>query len=1006
MRQSVTGGLVGLMFLAVAASGRAQTLGTVAGAVKDTSGAVLPGVTVEVASPALIEKARTVVTDGAGQYTAVSLPVGTYSVTFSLTGFNTVRREGIDVAANFTANVNAEMKVGAIAETVTVRGETPIVDVQSAATVRDITPLVIRAVPSGGTMYLYAAMNPGVTLSGGASVVDVGGMSGSNVAAQLSAHGGAPGDEVQMLDGIKVGNMQSNAGRTGYTYSPLLFAQVDVLVSGQMGDSPTLGVQTNAIPRSGSNVVSGTILANGSEPSLQSNNLTSRLSAPSPDLSEIAPWGLKSTSSMKALGQAAGSLGGPIIKDRVWFYAAGFGSTNQSYVAGLYYPVDPAARVRVSDLNMPAYDDQYVWDTTQRFTIAVTPKLQVTAFDEWQHKWYNHYSISAATSPEATGKVFWPRHFVEGTMTYTATNRLLFEAGLNFQEADDQILPRPGEPIGAVQITETGGTFNGVVVPPITYGGFSGITYEPDQHIIAGKAAMNYVTGTHNLKIGMDLQRGFRGRINPNFSDDLAYRTTDYVLNQVTVFAPAGAYQSNLDYNIGVYAQDKWTVRRMTLSGALRLDLQSESYNAYTTPGPSPYLPNRVPESFPGAQVASWQDLDPRVGFAYDLFGDGKTALKASAARSVVQEGLNTAESLNPAVAIATSVARTVTNGGVNGAPACDLTNPLANGDCGPWLTTGFGSEVPSTTQAPGTLRGFDVRPWNWEFTTGVQHQLMPNVSVGMTYFRRINGGFLTTVNTADVAADFTALPVVVPTDARVPTSGQTLTVYDVNPILKSGLPFNTTANQITFASNYGKEYQHWNGFDLTTAARLPRNMTVQGGVTFGQSMTDNCALVAAAPELAGSTPVQFCHDVSGWQPQYKFLASYELPWYGVRVSGNFQSLAGPAIQAGVIYTGAQLAPALGRPFSGGANGQKTVNVFDPNTVFGDRLNQLDIRLAKIFKIGRSTLDADLDLYNAFNSDASLALTSSYAGTNGGAWMVPTAIIQGRIFKAGIRWDF
>jgi hypothetical protein len=1005
MRQLATGGLVSVLLLAAATPGRAQSLGTVAGAVKDTSGAVLPGVSVEVASPALIEKTRSAVTDGSGQYTIVNLPVGTYSVTFSLQGFGTIRREGIDIAANFTANVNGELKVGAIAETVTVTGEAPIVDVQSATTVRAVTPAVIRAVPIGGTMYQYAAMNPGVTLSGGASVVDVGGMSGSNVAAQLSAHGGAPGDEAQMLDGIKVGNMQSNSGRTGYTYSPLLFAQVDVLVSGQQGDSPTLGVQTNAIPRSGSNVFSGTILANGSKPSLQSNNLTSRLQATAPDLNQIAPWGLTLTSSMKALGQAAGSLGGPIKKDRMWFYAAFFASTNQSYVAGLYYPVDPAARVRVSDVNNPAYDDQYVWDTTSRFNISLSPKLQLTEFNEWQRKWYNHYTIAGNISPEATPKVFWPRHFHQGTMSYTATNRLLFEAGLNYQEADDEILPRPGEYYG-IPITETGGTFGGVIVPPMTYGGFAGITYEPDQRIIAGKAAMNYVTGTHNTKIGMDLQRGHRGRINPNFSNFLAYRTTNYVLNQVTVFAPSGSYQSNLDYNVGLYAQDRWTTRRLTLSGALRLEIQSESYEPYTTPGPSPYLPTRVPQSFPGVQVASWRDLDPRFGFAYDLFGNGKTAIKASAARGVVQEGLNTAELLNPAVAISTSVARTVTDRDLNGLPGCDLTNPLANGECGAWLTTGFGSQLPSTTQDPATLRGWNLRPWNWEFTAAIQHELMPRISIGLTYYRRINGGFLATINTADVAADFTRLPVVVPVDPRIPVSNQTLTVYDINPILKSGLPFNTTSNQITFAENYGEQRQHWNGFDFTASARLKSNTTMQGGITFGKTMNDNCGLIAAAPQLVGSTPVEYCHNESGWQPQGKFLANYELPWWGLRVSGNFQSLPGPAIQAGLIYTGAQLAPALGRTFSAGAAGQKTVNAFVPNAVFGDRLNQLDIRFAKIFKIGNGTLDADFDLYNAFNSDASLSLTNSYSGTNGGAWLKPTAIIQGRIFKAGIRWDF
>src|SRR5207249_6998624 len=158
-------------------------------------------------------------------------------------------------------------------------------------------------------------------------------------------------------------------------------------------------------------------------------------------------------------------------------------------------------------------------------------------------------------------------------------------------------------------------------------------------------------------------------------------------------------------------------------------------------------------------------------------------------------------------------------------------------------------------------------------------------------------------------------------------------------------------------------------------------------GITFGKTLTDNCAVIAAAPQLVASNPVEYCHAESGWQPQLKFLANYELPWWGVRVSGNFQSLTGPAIQAGVIFTGAQLAPALGRTFSAGAAGQKTVNAFSPNSIFGDRLNQLDIRFTRIFKIANGTLDADFDLYNAFNSDASLTLTNAYSGTNGGAWL-------------------
>jgi hypothetical protein len=127
---------------------------------------------------------------------------------------------------------------------------------------------------------------------------------------------------------------------------------------------------------------------------------------------------------------------------------------------------------------------------------------------------------------------------------------------------------------------------------------------------------------------------------------------------------------------------------------------------------------------------------------------------------------------------------------------------------------------------------------------------------------------------------------------------------------------------------------------------------------------------------------------------------------YSVRISGNFQSLPGPGVQAGVLYTGTQMAPAIGRPFSAGPNGQKTVNIYDPNTTFSDRLNQLDIRFSKIFHIGDGTFDANFDIYNSFNSDAQLALTNGYSGVNGGTWLRPTSVIQGRIIKFGFRWDF
>jgi hypothetical protein len=436
----------------------------------------------------------------------------------------------------------------------------------------------------------------------------------------------------------------------------------------------------------------------------------------------------------------------------------------------------------------------------------------------------------------------------------------------------------------------------------------------------------------------------------------------------------------------------------MTLSGAVRYDVQKESYDAYTA-GPTKYLPNRN-LSFPAADVVNWKEINPRAGVSYDLFGDGKTALKASLARGVAQESIATADALNPAVSLITSTARTVTDFNNNHVPDCNLFSPLQNEECGPWLTSTFGSAVPGTQNDPATLRGLGVRPWNWEFSTGIQQQLMPRVSVGFAFYRRINGGFIVTDNVANTAADFKSFPVTVPNDSRLPNSGGTLTVFDISPALVAA-----NQNVNTFASNYGNQYRHWNGFDATMDVRLGRGTTFTGGVTAGRTMTDNCELLAKLPELAASTPVEFCHNDTGMQPQYKLLGSYTLP-LDVRLSGNFQSLPGPGVQAGVIYTGAQLAPALGRVFSAGANGQKTVNVYDPNTVFSDRLNQLDLRFSKIVKIARSSLDVNFDIYNSFNSDAILALTTGYSGVNGGTWLRPTSIIQGRIIKLGVRWDF
>jgi hypothetical protein len=288
-----------------------------------------------------------------------------------------------------------------------------------------------------------------------------------------------------------------------------------------------------------------------------------------------------------------------------------------------------------------------------------------------------------------------------------------------------------------------------------------------------------------------------------------------------------------------------------------------------------------------------------------------------------------------------------------------------------------------------------------------VQQEVMPRVSVSAGYFRRINGNFQITDNEALSASDFTQYAVTVPNDTRLPNSGQQLTgFFDPNVNVPA-------RNVVKDASVFGKQQLHWNGVDVTVDARLRNGLFMQGGVSSGKTTFDNCEIAAQVPEVlsgltgvlgappAGVLPISYCHQETGFIPQYKALASYTLPWYGIRVAGTLQSLPGPALLAQNIYNNNNRATSttLGRPFT---LAQANANLLAPGGDFGDRLNQFDIRLTKIVSVGRGRVDFNVDFFNAFNSDAVIAEIAAF----GPAWRRPLTVIQPRFVKFGARWDF
>ena len=992
---------------------RAQAV--IAGTVKDASGAVLPGVTVEAASPELIEKVRTAVSDGTGQYRIVNLLPGTYSVTFTLTGFSALKREGIELAGSFTAAVNADLRVGTVEETVTVSGASPVVDVQSVTQQRVLARDVLDTIPAGRNHANYANLIPGMT-----GALDYGGTNNLNLST-LSVHGGRVGDQRVMVDGLSISATSGNGELSNFIPDMTATQEVAVSYSAGSADQAFGGVQMNLIPREGGNLFRGSVFATGVNAWFSNSNYTPELQAA----------GLRTPNSIKEVYDVNPGGGGPIVKDKLWFYSAARWQGTQTYIAGLYINQnagDPAQWAYNPDQNNQAFTPLIQQSGNTRVTWQLSPRNKISGFYEHQYRVWEQLGPTIAY--ESATKYDFPRNeLLTASYSSPISSRLLLDARVSdiIQGWKDRY-PNGGSTLAFTQplpdvfksliaVTEQGGSIPGLLYRGAGQTGL-GPFIQVQGYIASAQASLSYVTGAHALKVGFLDTWGIRRVDYTNIDSNTRYRFNNGVPNQITEVATPYGFQNNLGAELGVFAQDKWTVGRLTANLGLRYDRLNINFPEQTLVAGG-LVPNRS-ITFPALDYAGWNDLSPRLGAVYDLFGNGNTAIKGNLSRYVLAQRLTSDYTNlgNPVNAMANLVTRSWTPTGTPATnpnyytPQCDLINPAANGQCGAMSDARFGQPIPSTASDPAILRGWNNRPVDWELEASVQQQLMARVGVEVGYFRRWYGNFTVIDNLATASSDYTQYGITAPVDPRLPNGGGYAVsgVYDLNPT-KVG----AVNNLFTAASNYGNYVEHWNGIDVNLNLRLGHGALLQGGMSTGRTSLDVCDIRANLPEFSvtatgltggGSSPFSvsstqpFCHIDSKFLTQVKFLGTYIVPRVDVQIAATYRSLPGPAYTASYVATNAVVQPSLGRALSGGA-ANATINLIDPGQGYGDQTNLLDLRFSKLLRFGKYRASVNLDMSNALNSSGITSVNSNYA-----AWLTPTGIHLARFYKISGSFDF
>jgi hypothetical protein len=831
-----------------------------------------------------------------------------------------------------------------------------------------------------------------------------------------------------MMNGVSLSSMISGGWGGGAIPNATGLQEMVFDTASVSAELPTGGVRINFIAREGGNQFHGTLFGSFANDSFQGTNVNADLLARNPAL--VNAGGIDKNWDFNP------GFGGPLKRDKVWFYMSGRYQGAYVFSPGMFYNANannPARWDYVADTSRPASLEKTWKDAQLRLSWQASQKNKIGLTYTQQDFCGCHDAINATTAPEsANDRRFPTQRVVLLDWTAPVTSKVLIEAsGIHRVERwGNMHLQTKGLELDPqmIGVVEQGGA-----IPGLRYRGAAETTgrtlgtynnsWNSNFH---WRFNVSYITGAHAFKVGTNDAYGYHDNTTyvPN---PVSYRFNNGVPNEIVLRALPHTVKNHVDHDFGLFAQDKWTIGRLTLSGGIRYDHHANTFPEQTL-GPTYATPTRN-VTYPEQPNLSFHDITPKSQAAYDLFGNGKTALKVSLNKYL--SGLGTTNTNagypvtigpNPINVLNTVVRRNWTDGNRNYVPDCDLLsrfeqNSLATGGdfCSAFDDSTFGQATPNTRFDPELLHGWGTRFSNWEFSVGAQHEILPRVSVDVGYFRRWYNNFAVQDNLNVAASEYDKFSVVAPSDPRLPDGGG----YTVSGFVNlNPSAFGRPANNLwTLASNYGTQIEHWNGVDVSVNARLSNGLFVQAGTSTGRTSTDNCDIVDDVPEGATVSTAgvvapslvnfPFCHVDTNWLTQIKGAASYTLPRIDVSLSATYQSIPGPELAANWAAPNAVIQPSLGRPLSGGAQNQ-TVNLVAAGTEYSSWLNQVDLRFAKIVRFGTTRSTINFDLYNAFNANTILTYNNNFAVAPTGAitWLQPTQILQARFFKISAQFDF